>query len=135
LGLTYSPPLGHVRRKNTTSIDGGPNGGSSVLRPVSEDPHRCCRIEDHFQGLLLSFYSVHCLLNTISIHYIKRVGSNHNNIRWGLDLGSCLSQHHLFVSIVWKLVATNRAKHYIIILCVHFGQKHWSIWRECAARN
>ena len=37
---THLPPPKHVRRKNSASVDGGPSGGSSLRRPVSEDPHR-----------------------------------------------------------------------------------------------
>ena len=38
--LTYHPPLRHFRRENSASVYGGSRGGSSVRRPVSEDPYR-----------------------------------------------------------------------------------------------
>ena len=34
------PPPRHVRRKISTSVDGGPSEGSRVRRPGSEDSHR-----------------------------------------------------------------------------------------------
>ena len=52
VNIFWPPPPRHVRRKISAGVDGGLNGGSSVRRPRSEDPHRrqrkfyvCCQAQ------------------------------------------------------------------------------------------
>ena len=82
-----------MRRKNSASVDGGPTGGSSVHRPVSEDPISA-------NGILCLFFNVHTLDKngitiTLYITHIKFGRHWRANITYILDKpiinGFCLN--------------------------------------------